>query len=673
MIMITIIAVMIKRENEFEPKLGKPPADHAPKLRGVRTAIRQATRKPQASGPKPRQPAVRAHFAKGSQARPRPVSTASRRVVVKIRYAANAGGRAAALRTHVSYLARDSDQRTPSAEAAVEQTPEDATRSIDYLTREAGPEALRVTFYDRASDGVDAGVVTADWSGDPRHFRMIVSAEDGQALGDLKPFIRELMAGLEAKLGTRLDWLAVDHHDTDNPHSHVLIRGRRPDGQELFIPSKLIASGIREHAQEIVTRVLGPRLDVDLVPERFNDITLKGYTRLDSELLAASRAGPFVPHRPDLAARLERLEGWGLAQRGTAGWNLSPGLAGRLKDLAAHESVARAVAAARPERDPQILLEADRSAPVTGELVHVGPADEFGDRFLAVVETSAGELRYARFERQQDLAVLSGVQPGALVTIAPNHPATRPSDHAVNRVAAQSGGIYSPQAHAELDPYVDSRIIAANIRRLEALRRAGLVQRDADGPFRVGPDHLDNALAFEQRLVRRAPFSAQVVSYWSLGEQIDALGPTQLDHVLAGVAQPPKGEGVLVRDFENALQQRRMYLIELGVMGRDQQRFPQTGLAKLASAELNAQAKALSRELGVPVLTYSPQRVEGIYARRIDLAQGRMALILGERQAHLLPWRPPLERFAGREVEGVMRGAGMSWSLSMGRGVSLGL
>lgn len=79
----------------------------------------------------------------------------------------------------------------------------------------------------------------------------------------------------------------------------------------------------------------------------------------------------------------------------------------------------------------------------------------------------------------------------------------------------------------------------------------------------------------------------------------------------------------------------------------------------------------LSHELGKPVLTYAANRVEGVYARRIDLAQGRVALIMGERSAHLVPWRPALERFAGRQVEGLMRGRALSWSLSHGLGIAL--
>jgi hypothetical protein len=73
------------------------------------------------------------------------------------------------------------------------------------------------------------------------------------------------------------------------------------------------------------------------------------------------------------------------------------------------------------------------------------------------------------------------------------------------------------------------------------------------------------------------------------------------------------------------------------------------------------------------VLTVQLNHVHGVYARRIDLAQGRMALVVGDRQASLVPWRPVMERFAGREIEGTWRGQGISWSLARGRGLGLGI
>jgi hypothetical protein len=365
-----MIVTMATRDNEFEPRLGKPPADQAPQMKGARAVARQVSPRRQssgkASGSKLRQPSIRAHFAPGSKSRPRPVSATSRRVVVKVRYAANAGGKVAALKAHVAYLSREAAGRAQAAVTAAEPTPaHDPTRAIDYLSREGEVGAPTYEFYDRSSSTVDAKAVTQGWAGDPRHFRMIVSAEGGEALGDLKPFIREVMAGLESKLGTRLEWLAVNHHDTDNPHTHVLIRGRRPDGQELFIPSRLISSGIREHAQEIVTRVLGPRLSTEIEQSRFHDISLAAPTLLDRKLLQAAKAGPFYPARADLAARLERLESWDLATRAADGRRLAPGLIQSLRAMADHDDIARAIAPNVQGRLPQRLLGVNRRRRVT--------------------------------------------------------------------------------------------------------------------------------------------------------------------------------------------------------------------------------------------------------------------------------------------------------------------
>ena len=91
-------------------------------------------------------------------------------------------------------------------------------------------------------------------------------------------------------------------------------------------------------------------------------------------------------------------------------------------------------------------------------------------------------------------------------------------------------------------------------------------------------------------------------------------------------------------------------------MGKDDRVLSPSPLAQMAVNEMRHMAQRLSHELGKPVLTYAANRVEGVYARRIDLAQGRVALIMGERSAHIVPWRPALERFAGRQVEGLMRG-----------------
>jgi hypothetical protein len=45
--------------------------------------------------------------------------------------------------------------------------------------------------------------------------------------------MRELMQQMEADLGTKLDWIAVGHHNTGHPHTHILLRGVTEDGKTL--------------------------------------------------------------------------------------------------------------------------------------------------------------------------------------------------------------------------------------------------------------------------------------------------------------------------------------------------------------------------------------------------------------------------------------------------------
>ena len=40
---------------------------------------------------------------------------------------------------------------------------------------------------------------------------------------------------METDLGTKLDWIAVDHHNTGHPHTHILVRGVTDNGNTLNI------------------------------------------------------------------------------------------------------------------------------------------------------------------------------------------------------------------------------------------------------------------------------------------------------------------------------------------------------------------------------------------------------------------------------------------------------
>jgi len=99
---------------------------------------------------------------------------------------------------------------------------------LDYIQRDsAAREGDRGTVYNREEVFVDAEDFEERSRDDRHHFRVIVSPEDGKDIGDLKIFTRNVMAQMERDLKTDLDWVAANHYDTANPHTHIVIRGVR--------------------------------------------------------------------------------------------------------------------------------------------------------------------------------------------------------------------------------------------------------------------------------------------------------------------------------------------------------------------------------------------------------------------------------------------------------------
>ena len=159
-------------------------------------------------------------------------------------------------------------------------------------------------------------------------------------------FTRELMADAERDLGTKLDWVAVDHWNTDNPHIHVLVRGRADDGQDLVISRDYISRGFRDRAAERVTLELGPRTEQEIRTALEREVDAERWTSLDRALrdiadegggvadLAARRRGEDPELRRLMLGRAAKLERLGLAEPvGPAQWTLKPGLEPALRDL----------------------------------------------------------------------------------------------------------------------------------------------------------------------------------------------------------------------------------------------------------------------------------------------------------------------------------------------------
>jgi type IV secretory pathway VirD2 relaxase len=170
-----------------------------------------------------------------------------------------------------------------------------------YLERDGvNRDGERGEVYSATEETTDGRAFLERGREDRHQFRFIVSAEDGVELDDLRRTTGDLMAQMEVDLETKLDWIAVDHHNTGNPHSHILVRGITDDGKILNIAGDYIAHGIRERANEIVTLELGRQTDLEVTDQLRREVEAERFTRLDRMLLAEQQArGEFADLGPD--------------------------------------------------------------------------------------------------------------------------------------------------------------------------------------------------------------------------------------------------------------------------------------------------------------------------------------------------------------------------------------
>ena len=404
----------------------------------------------------------------------------SRRCVVKARYVAMSGTGQQRAKVHLAYLERDGVERDGS--------PGQLYGADETFTRES---------------------VVNEIADEKRQFRFIVSPEDGAEL-DLKEFTRQLMAQVEKDTGRRLIWAAVNHHNTDNPHVHIVVRGVDRDGDEVRIDGRYIGQEMRWRAQEIVTRELGLRPERELSYGPSPDIRRGAFTTIDrtialhqsADKTLSPRQVAEIPasERPACFARLETLERMNLAARQPGGgWHLDRAWETTLKEMGAHaeamERLTRAVPTIARER-LRVVSVGKAFEPVEGVVRAKGLHDELGGEMYAAVEAPAGAAYYVRLRPE----VAHELREGEKVRLtSPTEKWVKANDHILVQAATRNGSIYDPTQHQRAleASYRASRpatgptpaeLVAANLRRLERLERYGLVTRLARGCWRIPSD-----------------------------------------------------------------------------------------------------------------------------------------------------------------------------------------
>ncbi|MCY1294017.1 hypothetical protein D9M68_264210 [compost metagenome] len=206
------------------------------------------------------------------------------------------------------------------------------------------------------------------------------------------------------------------------------------------------------------------------------------------------------------------------------------------------------------------------------------------------------------------------------------------------------------------------------VRRLEALRRAGLVERVAEGLWKVPNDLLERGRQYDAQ--RLGGVAVELKSHLPIEGQARVIGATWLDQQLIGGGRG-LGDFGFAGEVKQAMQQRADFLIEQGLAEKQGQRviLARNLLATLRDRELSSTSQAIATETG---LIYRPltdgQSVRGTYRRSIMLASGRFALLEDGVNFSLVPWKPVIERHLGRSVAATINGRDAAWDVSRALG-----
>jgi type IV secretory pathway VirD2 relaxase len=447
---------------------------------------------------------------------------------------------------------------------------------------------------------------------DRHHFRFIVSPDDAADMTDLKAFARELLTDMEHDLGTKLDWVAVEHYNTDNPHIHILVRGKTDDGNDLVIDRGYISDGIRARAQHRVTSELGPRSEHEIRSTLEREVGADRWTGLDAALRREADETGLVDLRPNpsrptdlhirglMIGRLQRLERMGLTTNiGPSQWVIAGDAHATLRELGARNDIIKTMHKALAEQGidrthGDYAIHKSAPPPIIGRLVAKGLHDDLTGEAYTIIDGVDGRAHHIRFRDTEPL-----------------------------EQAPPVGGI-------------------VEVRRSD-----------------IGD--------------RQAPTIA-VRSDLAIEAQVAAPGATWLDRQLVSRERAEVSHIGFGRDVRDALQRRIDHLATEGLARRDGQRviFARQLIDILRQRNLDAAAADTAIKSG---LEYRPLKsgdsVAGIYRERLSLPSGRFAMIEDGLGFSLVPWKPSLERHLGQHVSGLVQPETVDWSF--GRKRSLGV
>jgi hypothetical protein len=448
-----------------------------------------------------------------------------------------------------------------------------------------------------------------------------------------------------------------------------------------------------------MTGSLGPQSEIEVRQQLEREVDAERLTRLDRMMLAQAKDHVIdlrrmegqealdPGHQQLLVARARVLERMELAeQAGPLSWTLAPHMEKTLDDMGMRGDIIRLMhrEMMKEKEAPQIDarcyvvhgidgVAAQMTGPVIGKVVKRGAADDDHERRYLIVDGIDGRSHYV------DIGTRAEPTPiGGMVSLTPRQAEPRAVDRTVVQIAEAHAGRYSVDIHLAHDAMATEEFAQTHIRRLEAIRKAiGKPEREPNGTWKIGPDHLDTVRAYEQRKLRAEPVKVEMLSAAPILDQTNVHAATWLDKELTAPDKAPVASASYGQEVRKALALRQQWLVDQQLAERQGNDviYRRNLLRLLREREVRAVAGQLSKELGLPFAETNPgERVEGTLRRKVNMTSGRFALIERAHAFTLVPWRGELERHVGKQLSGLMReDRPISWTIGRGRsGPSIG-
>jgi len=340
----------------------------------------------------------------GTATGPKRTRTYNQRCAVRVMYAKNTV--AGQWRAHGRYVARES------------------------ATQETDPKAVG---FDSRGESIDIAARLEGWqkAGDERLWKLIVSPEFGDR-ADMKRLTRDLVSRMEKDLGTQVEWVASAHYNTEHPHVHVALRGIGGEGHPLHLSEDYVKKGIRQIAEDLCTRQLGHRTELDAAVAQRREVHQHRFTSLDRIInrdaektdevnspfftvaMDPNRAGPgrSAPLvEQHTAERLKFLESMGLAEpTGPNTWRVRQDFEGVLRAMQRSADRQKTLAAhgvlMSDERLPLAVLDFRRLTTLEGRILVHGEEDTGRTYFM--LEGTDGQVHYVYYTPELDAARSQG-------------------------------------------------------------------------------------------------------------------------------------------------------------------------------------------------------------------------------------------------------------------------